>query len=105
MVVIVIILTVMSFAMAFLAYGLVLRQVNERNEEREKFTQALQNQYRQFTAAKKDLIEERQQAHLRGRQEGKRDVLDWIKTQVDSGAMTVKINSTPKNSHKGSDSQ
>ena len=102
MVVIVIILMIMFLAMLFLAYGLVLRQVNERNEEREKFTQALQNQYKQFTRAKKELIEEREQAHLRGKQEGRRDVLDWVKTQVDSGAMTVKINGTSK---KKSDSQ
>lgn len=88
---IVIILTVAFIALAFLSYGLVLRLVNERNEERDKFTRAIQNQYNQFTRAKKELIEEKQQAHLRGKQEGKRMVLDWIKTQVDDGVITVQV--------------
>lgn len=91
MLAIVIILTVALVVSASLSYGLVLRLVNERNSDQLRYTEALQNQYHQFTQAKQSLIEERDAAHILGKQEGKRLVLDWIKQQVDDGAITVKV--------------
>ena len=91
MLTVVIILTVAFLLLAVVSTWAVLKLANERNADQWRYTEALQNQYHQFTAAKKALIEERDAAHTIGKQEGKRFVLDWIKQQVDDGAITVKV--------------
>lgn len=91
MLTIVIILTVAFLLLAMVSTWVVLKLTNERNADQWRYTEALQNQYHQFTAAKKALIEEKDAAHILGKQEGKRLVLDWIKQQVDDGAITVKV--------------
>lgn len=91
MLTIVIILTVAFLLLAMVSTWAVLKLMNERNADQWRYTEALQNQYHQFTAAKKALIEERDVAHTIGKQEGKRFVLDWIKQQVDDGAIIIKV--------------
>lgn len=91
MLVIVISLTVAFMLLAMVSLWAVLKLTNERNSDQWRYTEALQNQYHQFTQAKKSLIEEKDAAHILGKQEGKRLVLDWIKQQVDDGAITVKV--------------
>ena len=91
MLAIVIILIVAFLLLLMVSTWSILKLQNERNADQWRYTEALQNQYHQFTAAKRALIEERDIAHAIGKQEGKRFVLDWIKQQVDDGAITVKV--------------
>ena len=90
MLTIIIILTVALLLLAMVSTWALLKLTNERNDDQWRFTEALQNQYHQFNAAKKALMEEKDAARILGKQEGKRLVLDWIKQQVDDGAITVK---------------
>ena len=91
MLAIVIILIVAFLLLLMVSTWSILKLQNERNADQWRYTEALQNQYHQFTAAKKALIEEMDAAHTLGKQEGKRFVLDWIKQQVDDGAIIVKV--------------
>lgn len=91
----VIILTMGILLISMVSYWAILRLLNERNEDRERYADAIRNQYKLFTEAKHALqeqcIEEKEQAYGTGRQEGKRAVLSWIKQNVDDGTMTVKV--------------
>lgn len=87
-----IIMTIGFLLSVLVGYWAVLKLLNERNNDRERMTKALQNQYLQFKQAKQTLIEEREAANTLGKQEGKRLVLDWIRQNVDDGTMTVSIN-------------
>lgn len=95
MLAIVIILIVAFLLLLMVSTWAILKLQNERNADQWRYTEALQEQYRQFTAAKKALIEESDVAHILGKQEGKRLVLDWIKQQVDDGTLEVKVIGTP----------
>ena len=94
MLAIVIVLTVAFLLLTAVSTWALLKLMNERNADQWRYTEALQNQYHQFTAAKKALIEEKDAAYTLGRQEGKRFVLDWIKQQVDDGALEIKVTGT-----------
>lgn len=91
MLAVVIILAVAFVLLAMVSTWAILKLTNERNTDQWRYTEAIQNQYHQFNVAKKSLVEERDAAHILGKQEGKRLVLDWVKQQVDDGAITVKV--------------
>lgn len=106
MLALVIILTVGLLAVAGASYAAILHLLNEKNAERERYQKALElaqarardqvakveaEAIRAVTAAN----EQTEDALLKGKQEGKRAVLAWIKQEVDAGTLEVRVVGTP----------
>lgn len=96
LIIVIIILSLVLMASGWFAYGVTLNLLNQRKLEREQFKKAIELIEVRAAERIRDLTAERDDAFARGKQEGKRTVLDWIKTNVDDGTLEVKVVGSPQ---------
>lgn len=96
------ILVSLLVASGWLAYGVTLRLIHQRDVEKDRYKKALELAHARAQEAintigaelQKERENSGQQLAL-GKQEGKRAVLDWIKKSVDEGTLEVKVIGNP----------
>jgi hypothetical protein len=103
---IIIILIVLLAASGWIAYGITLRLVNERDTEKERYKKALELAYARTTEeienikqSATEMIEAAnariEEAQAIGKQEGKRVTLEWIQQQVKDGTLEIRVIGEP----------
>lgn len=105
--VIIVICLVALLAALGACYAMLLHVTNQLKEEKERFqkgSELLQARTKEHIArveaeairAVTKANEQIDQAQAKGKQEGKRDVLSWIKQSVDEGTLEVRVVGEPK---------
>lgn len=94
------ILIALLIGSGWLAYGITLQLIHQRDVEKARYKKALELEQVRHSEALQEVgkhIKEREEAaQALGRQEGKRAALDWIKQQVDDGTIVIKVVGQPK---------
>lgn len=97
-----IILATLFAASGWLAYGYTIKLIGERDAEKERYKKALELVDARAQEAivkatdEAQAWQERSEAEFaRGKQEGKRATLAWIKQQVDDGTLEVRVIGEP----------
>ena len=103
---IIIILILLLAASGWVAYGITLKLVNERDTEKERYKKALEL----MNTRMQEALEEAQKNHdkgleeaweesnnrfAQGKQEGKRITLEWIQQQVKDGTLEIRVIGKP----------
>ena len=102
----IIILVVLIIATGWIAYAISLRVIANYRRDRDQYKKAMElanASYEEATQRQQNEVLDLLNANNRnveaalaqGKNEGKRAVLDWIKTNVDAGSIEVKIIGTP----------
>lgn len=84
-------------ASGWTAYAVTLRLINQHNQDRERYKKTLSLIRTSSEETINNLREQLENSYAKGKQEGKRNTLDWIHKQVKDGSLEIKVVNPPAN--------